>query len=233
VRGCFGVLLLAVLVVLVGVWFGAPPVAETLVRTALGPAGVRSDDLDVSIRADPPFELALGRASRVAVDGTDVAWDDYRADVLHLVMDDVDLLGRSAARTTGRLTGVLLPGVKPPGSKATVEIAGRGPSASVTITIDRSTAEAMATAAFEQKAGLHPSRATISAPNAIRFRAGQVDVSGSIAVGPDGSLGVSTPQGRVDFLGPGATDPIRLTGAAVQGDDLVLTGTVDVANLLS
>jgi len=233
VRGCLGVLLLAVVFVLVGFWLGAPPVAETLVRTALGPAGVRSDDLEVSIRADPPLELALGRASHVVVDGTDVAWDDFHADAVHLVMDDVDLLGRSAARTTGTLTGVVLPGVKPAGSKATVELAGRGPSASVTITIDRSTAEAMATAAFEQRTGLHPSRVTLSAPNAIRFNAGQVDVSGSITVGADGSLGVSTPQGRVTVLGPAATDPIRLTGAAVQGDDLVLTGTVDVASLLS
>src|SRR5262249_1181727 len=135
--------------VVVGLWFGGPTIAETMVRSALGPAGVRSDDVDVSIRADPPLELALGRASHVVVDGTDVAWDDYHADAVHLALDDVDLLGRSAARTTGRLTGVVLPGVEPAGSRATVDLAGRGPSVSVTITIDRSTAEAMATAAFE------------------------------------------------------------------------------------
>ena len=231
-RGCLFVLLFAVLAAVVGVWFGAPPVAEGLVRAGLGSAGLQSDDLDVAVQADPPLELALGRADRVTVKGTDVAWDEFHADTLDLALDGVDLLGRSAARTTGTLTGVELPGVEPPGSKATVALAGRGPSASVTMTIDRSTAEAMAKAAFEQKTGVRPSSATLSKPNLIRFKAGQIDASGAITVGPDGSLGVATPQGRVTVLEPGAADPIRLTGVEVMGDELVLTGTVDVASLM-
>jgi hypothetical protein len=40
------------------------------------------------------------------------------------------------------------------------------------------------------------------------------------------------PQGRLVVLGPGASEPIRLTRVAVKGDDLVLTGTVDVASLM-
>jgi hypothetical protein len=33
-------------------------------------------------------------------------------------------------------------------------------------------------------------------------------------------------------LEPGASDPIHLSGVAVQDGDLVLTGTVDVASLM-
>jgi hypothetical protein len=226
------VLILAVVMVFVGVWFGGPPIAERLVSIGLGTAGLRSDDLDVSIRADPPLELALGHADRVVVRGRNVAWHEYHADGVHLALDDVDLLGGSAARTTGELTGVELPGAEPRGSGATVEIAGRGPSASVTITIDRSTAEAMAAAAFERRTGIRPSSTTIREPNVIRFTTGQIDGSGAITIGPDGSLGVATPQGRVIVLEPGASDPIRLTGVDVENNDLVLTGTVDVASLI-
>lgn len=231
-RGCLGLLVLAIILVVAGVWFGGPPIAAGLVRTSLGSDGLRSDDLDVSVQADPPLELALGHADRVIVTGTNVEWDDYHADTLNLALDDVDLINRSAARTTGGLTGVELPGAEPPGSTATVEISGRGPSAAVTITIDRSTAEAMAAAAFEQKTGIRPSSTTLSAPNVIRFKAGQIDGSGAITIGPDGSLGVATPQGRVVVLEPGASEPIRLTGVAVKGDDLELAGTVDVASLI-
>lgn len=231
-RGCLGLLILVAVLLVAGVWFGGPPVAEGLVRTGLGSGGLRSADLDVSVRADPPLELALGRADRIVVEGTNVAWDEYHADAIHLTLDDVDLLGRTVARTTGELNGVELPGAAPPGSKATVEIAGRGPSPAVTIAIPRSTAEAMATTAFEQNTGIRPTSTTLSAPNLIRFKAGQVDASGAITIGPDGSLGVATPGGRVTVLGPGASEPIRLTGVAVTGGDLVLTGTVDVASLM-
>jgi hypothetical protein len=122
--------------------------------------------------------------------------------------------------------------VDPPGSTATVEIAGRGPSASVTITIDRSTAEAMAAAAFERQTGIRPSSTTLTEPNVIRFKAGQIDGSGAITVGPDGSLGVASPRGRVIVIEPGASEPIHLTSVSVEGGDLVLTGTVDLASLV-
>ena len=90
----------------------------------------------------------------------------------------------------------------------------------------------MAAAAFEQRTGIRPSSATLSEPNVIRFKAGQIDGSGAITIGPDGSLGVATPQGRLIVLEPGASDPIRLTGVEVENNDLVLTGTVDVASLI-
>ena len=230
-RGCLSVLLLAVVLVVVGIWFAGPPIAAGVVQTALTSAGLRADHLDVVVQADPPLELALGRADRITVDGTNVQWDRHPAASMHLALSDVNLVDRSAARTTGKLVGVDL-GVEPNGSEATIEIAGEGPSADVTITIDPATAEAIAAAAFAQQTGIRPSSVSFRSPNVIQFSAGSLNASGAMSVEADGSLAVSTPQGTVTVLDADATQPIQLTDVAVEGDEIVLTGFVDVAALL-
>ena len=60
------------------------------VSTGLDRAGLQSDDLDVTVDADPPLKLALGQADRVNIAATGVEWDDLRAGTLELVLDDVD-----------------------------------------------------------------------------------------------------------------------------------------------
>jgi hypothetical protein len=232
VRGCLSVLVLAVVLVTVGVWFAGPPIAAGLVQTALASAGLHAGHLDVAVQADPPLELALGRADRITVDGTDVQWNGHQADSLHMTLNDVNLLDRSAERTTGRLLRAELPGVEPVGSTATIDFDGRGSTATVAITIDRATAQAIASAAIEQKVGIRPSSVTLRSPNLIQFKIGPVDASSAMSVDADGSLAVSTPQGKVTILDPDATRPVHLTGVAVQGDEVVLTGTLDVAALL-
>lgn len=231
-RGCLSVLVLAAIFLVAGAWFGGPPIAEALVSTALATSGLHSNDLHVQVEADPPLRLATGRADRVVVDGMDVTWNGLTADTFHLTLDDVDFLGRSAGETSGRLTGVELPNVDPPGSRATIDISGPGSSALVTVTIDDATVERMAIEAFEQKLGVRPSSATLSEPNVIRFKAGPVEATGALTIGPDGSLGVSTPLGTFTVLAPSPQQPIQLTSVAVDNGSLVLTGSLDVADLL-
>lgn len=231
-RGCLSVLVIAALFVVVGAWFGGPPIAATLVTTGLTSSGLHSDDLEVTVQADPPLALALGRADRVVVSGTDVEWNGLTADTLDLTLRGVDFLGRRADQANGVLTGVELPNVDPPGSKASVDIAGPGDSAVVTVTVDSATVEAMAIEAFDQKLGVRPTSATLSEPNVIRFQAGPVKVAGALTIGPGGSLGVSTPLGTVTVLEPSPSQPIHLASVAVEGDNLVLTGTLDVGELL-
>jgi hypothetical protein len=230
-RGCLSVLIIAAIFVGVGAWFGGPPIAEALVRTGLTSAGMHSDDLKVDVKSAPPLRLAVGRADEIDVDGTGVEWNGLTADTLHLVLEDVDFLGRSAAHVEGRLTGVELPNVDPPGSKATVDIKGPGDAAVVTITIDEATVERMAAEAFQQKLGVRPKSTTLSEPNVIRFTAGPVTAAGALTIGPDGSLGVSTPLGTVTVLRPSPSQPIQFTSVAVEGGNLVLTGTFDVGDL--
>jgi hypothetical protein len=229
-RGCLSILIIAAIFVVAGAWFGGPPVAEALVTTGLTTAGLQSDDLDVSVDADPPVQLALGRADQVTIDATDVEWDGIYADTLTLVLRDVDFLSRSAANVSGRLTGVELPDVEPSGSTATIDIEGPGDAATVTITIDGPTFDAMAIEAFDEKLGVRPSSVTLAEPNVLRVTAGPISASSAMTV-ENGSLVVASPLGPVTVLDADPSRPFQLTEVAVQGGSLVLTGTFEVADL--
>lgn len=230
-RGCLSVLVIAALFVVAGAWFGGPPVAEALVTSGLSASGLRSGDLDVTVEAAPPLTLALGRADRVLVDATDVDWNGLHAERLDLTLDDVDFLGRTAGQAQGLLSGVEL-NVEPPWSKATIEIDGPGDSATATITIDGRTASAMAVEAFEEELGVRPDSVSLRDPNVVRAQAGPVEVAGALTIGPGGSLDVSTSLGTVTIVPADPSQPIELTSVAVEDGSLVLTGTLDVGELL-
>jgi hypothetical protein len=232
VRGCLFVLIVAALFVVVGAWFAAPPIAGVVVTTALSGAGVHAEHLDVDVQADPPLELALGRADQIVVHGTGVEWNGTQAQTLDLTLQDVDLPARTAAHVEGRMTGVELPNVSPAGSTATIDIAGPGDAATATITIDGRIFEAMASDAFKAKLGIRPSSVTLDEPNVLRVVAGPFTASSAISVAPDGSLQVSTPLGTVTVLDPDPSRPFHLTDVAVEGGSLVLTGTFNVAAVM-
>jgi hypothetical protein len=231
-RGCLFVVLLAALFVLVGVWFGGPPLASAVVTSGLHASGLQADYLDVDVHSDPPLELAAGHADEVGIRGTHLEWNGLRAGSIDLTLNDVDLVSRTAGAAEGRLELVDLPNVDPPGSTGTVVIDGPADSAATTITIDGETIEAMALAAFETKLGVRPDRATLTEPNLVHVQAGAVELSGALVVGPDGSIGVATPLGVVPVIKPDPSGPVRLTGVGVQDGSLVLTGTLDVESLL-
>ena len=231
-RGCLFVLIIAAAFVVGVAWFAGPPIASALVGTTLTAAGLDATDLDVSVEADPPVRVALGQADRVTIEGTDVDWNGLEARSLDLTLDDVSLIGPSAATVKGRLIGVELPGIDPPGSLATVTFEGPFDSATTTVTIDGETVEAMALAAFENALGVRPAGATLSEPNVIRIQAGPVAVSGALTIGPNGTVDVSTPLGTATIVEPDPSLPVELASVAVEGDDLVLTGTIDLGELL-
>jgi hypothetical protein len=232
VRGCLSVLVLAATFIVGGAWFGGPTLAGAVVQTGLVTAGLDAVELKVGVEADPPVEAALGRADRVTVDARNLVWNGLRARSLDLVLRDVDLVARTAATADGTLSGVALPNVEPAGSEADVEIHGPADGATATVTIDGAAVEAMAVAAFEAKLGRRPDRASLSAPNVIRLRSGGIEIVGAITVGPDGSIGVTTPLGTATIAAADPSLPIRLASAAVEDGDLVLTGTLDVESLM-
>ena len=231
-RGCLFVLILAAAFVAGLAWFGGPPIASALVGTSLTAAGLDATDLDVRVEADPPVLVAIGKADRVTVEGTDVDWDGLEARSLDLTLSDVNLLGPTARTVEGRLVGVELRGIDPPGSLATVSFEGPFDSAATTITIDGETVEAMAIAAFENELGVRPSSATLSEPNVIRVQAGPAEIAGALTIGPGGSVDVTTPLGTTTIVAPDPTLPIQLASVAVEGGDLILTGTLDLGELL-
>jgi hypothetical protein len=231
-RGCLFVLIVAALFVVGLAWFAGPPIASALVGTTLTAAGLNATDLDVRVEADPPVLVAIGQADRVTIEGTDVDWDGLEARSIALTLTDASLIGPSAAEVEGRLVGVELPGIDPPGSLADVAFEGPFDAATTTVTIDGETVESMALAAFENTLGVRPDGATLSEPNVIRIRAGPVEVAGALTIGPGGTVDVTTPLGTATIVEPDPALPVELASVAVEGDELVLTGTIDLGELL-
>jgi hypothetical protein len=232
VRGCLGVLVLAALFLGAVAWFAGPPIASALVTTGLTASGLDARRIDVEVEADPPIKVGIGQADRVTIEADDIEWNGLKARALDLALHDVDILGRRAVSAEGRLTGAELPNVDPPGSLATVEITGPADEATVRITIDGETVEAMAIAAFEARLGVRPNSATLEEPSRVRIRAGGLEIAGDLQVAPDGSVEVAVPLGTVTVVPGNRSQPFQLTDAVVENGSLVLTGTIDINDLL-
>ena len=105
-RGCLSVLIIAAAFLVGVVWFGGVPLAETVVEASLTASAFEADELDVTVGADPPLQLALGRADRVEIEATGVRWEDLRAGSMSMRLDGVDLLARTATTADGEFRDV-------------------------------------------------------------------------------------------------------------------------------
>ena len=230
-RGCLSVLVIAALFVLGVGWFGGPPIASAVVRTALTSSGLEADDLQVTVEANPPLEVALGRADEVTVEGSNVRWNDLRAESLTLTLRTVNLIDRTAESADGFLDNVDLaaPGADP--VVASVTFAGAADAAKTTVRIDAATVEQLALDAFERALGAKPDAVTLVGPNLIRVRTRLGTVDGTMEI-DSGSLVVRASIATITLVDPGSSTPIKLTGLAVHDGSLELTGTLDVSSLL-
>src|SRR5260370_30642821 len=100
-RGCLSVLILAIAFLVVGVWFGGPPLASAIVRSTLSSTGFASDTLAAEVTADPPFTLAVGRARSVAITAPRVPRNRLRLATLPRNLGSADLRPPSAATAHG------------------------------------------------------------------------------------------------------------------------------------
>jgi hypothetical protein len=232
VRGCLSVLLLGIGFVAAAIWFGGPPLAAAIVKSTLNGTGFASETLDVTVTADPPLTLAVGRTKSVAISATGVRWNGLRLASVALTLGSVDLVGRTAATADGRFGGVQLHG---PGGRpvlADVALKGAADAATTTVTIDAATVSAMALAAFESNYGVRPASATLVAPDVIRLKIAGLTVSGQLAVAADGSLVAIANGSRIHLVDPDPSLPFHLTGVAATPTALQLQGTLDVGSLL-
>jgi hypothetical protein len=88
----------------------------------------------------------------------------------------------------------------------------------------------MAVEAFDDKLGIRPTSVSLGEPNVLHVTAGPINASSAMTV-ENGSLVVATPLGPVTVLEADPSRPFQLTGVAVEGGSLVLTGTFEVADL--
>lgn len=231
-RGCLSVLIIAAVFLVGIVWFGGVPIAETVVEASLTSSAFDADELDVTVHAEPPLVLALGRADRVEIEATGVRWEDLRAGSMTMRLDGVDLLARTATSADGQFRDVEL--AVAGGDPALVGIGIKGPAdgARTTIDIDGPTVNRIALAAFEEEFGTRPDSADLVAPDGIRVRLGPSELQGRLRVEADGALVVASSLGTVRLVEPDPSIPLRLTGVSIVDGGLALIGTLNVSALL-
>ena len=230
-RGCLSVLIIAAAFLVGIVWFGGVPLAETVVEASLATAAFEADELDVTVHADPPLVLALGRADRVEIEATGVRWEDLRARSMSMRLDGVDLLARTATTADGQFRDVEL--AMAGGEPALVGIGISGPAegARTTIDIDGPTVNRVALTAFEEEFGTRPDSSDLVAPDRIRVRLGGKELHGTLRVEANG-LVVTSGLGTIRLLEANPSIPLRLTGVSIVNGDLRLIGTLDVSAML-
>lgn len=231
-RGFLGVLIIAAAFVAGIAWFGGPPLAETLVEASLTNSGFAADELDVTVRSEPPLAVVVGRADRVQIEATGVRWNDLRAGSMSMRLDGVDLIGRTATTADGRLVDVELATTDGDPALVGITIAGPADRARTTVAIDEATVNRITLAAFEKEFGVRPDSAELVAPDGIRVQRGTLELSGTLRVDADGTLVVASSLGTVRLVEPDPSIPLRLSGVSVGPGGLELVGTLDLESLI-
>lgn len=231
-RGCLFVLVLAAGVLATGAWFGAPLVASAVIATGLENAGYHAASSTVTATSNPPLKLLLGRADRVEIAGTDVAFRTFHAASLDLVLTDADIIARTAGRISGRITGAQLTTIGGQSTTADVDIAGNATSADATIVVDAATVDRVVRATFQQKFGVAVTSTTLVAPDAIRITAIGSTVEGRLLVDPSGAIAFSTSFGSSPILSLDPSFPLRFRSVSIEAGALRIDATLDAEALL-
>lgn len=231
-RGCLSVIVLAIAFVGAVVWFGGPPLASGLVTLALQGSGFSADQLDVRVTADPPLELALGRADRVVIRASGARWRGVRLASLGVTLGTVDLLARTAASADGRLSGVELDTSGGQAVVADVAFEGSADAAATTIRIAAATVESAAIDAFETTFGVRPSSAGLVAPDTVRVVLDGLTLDSRLSIDAKGSIVALAKGETIVLFTPSSALGLRLTSFAVTSSGLVLHGTLDVAAVI-
>lgn len=231
-RGCLFVLVLAAAVVGGAAWFGSPVLASTVARAALENAGFQAATSTITVSADPPPKILLGRADRLRIVGTDVDFRTFHAASLDLTLTDVDLLGRRAATIRGRVVGAELSSPDGPGATADVEIDGPADAADATIDVSAAAVEAAVTAAFRRRFGVAVLGTELVAPDVLRIRSAGSTLEGRLGVGADGAITLTTALGASELLRLDPSFPLTLRSVSVVDGSLRILAVLDAGALL-
>jgi hypothetical protein len=232
VRGCLFVLVLAAAILSAAAWFGSPILASSVISGALDNAGYHAASSTVTATSDPPIKLLLGRADRVEIAGMDVAFRTFHAASLDLVVTDVDVLGRTAGRMSGRIDGAEMITSAGETTTADVTIDGVASGADASIVVDAATIVRVVKGTFQQKFGVAVSSVKLIAPDTLRISAPGATVEGQVLVDPDGAIAFSTSLGSSPILSLDPSFPLRFRSVRVDGGNLRIDAILDAESLL-
>jgi hypothetical protein len=231
-RGCLSVLVLAAAFVLGLAWFGAPALAGSIIERSLAAAGFVGVDTSVTVTSEPPLELLTGHADRVVIKARNATLRDMRAASLSLTLSNVELVDRTFARVDGILDDVSIDASDGTVLRAS-SLGVRGPAdaATATIRLSKDVVTRLITDGIRAQAGIRVGGITLSPPDRIRFTAG-LSIDGRFDVGSDGSLGVVTSGGGSRFTLFQPPPQLRLQSVSIVDSDVVLVGTISLADLV-
>jgi hypothetical protein len=232
VRSCLFVLVLAAAVLSAAAWFGSPILASSVISGALDNAGYHAASSTVTATSDPPLKLLLGRADRVEIAGTDVDFRTFHAASLDVVVTDVDVLGRTAGRMSGRIDGAEMITSAGETTTADVTIDGVASGADASIVVDAATVVRVVKGTFQQKFGVAVSSVKLIAPDTLRISAPGATVEGQVLVDPDGAIAFSTSLGSSPILSLDPSFPLRFRSVRVDGGNLRIDAILDAESLL-
>lgn len=235
-RGCLSFLVFAAVLVAALAWFGVPPAADWLLTQVV--RGSISGDVRAHVTSDPPPRLLLLHADTLQIEGSGVTLPggSISAASLSLTLTDVDLLSRDASQVDGRLVDVTVAAAGLAGGPLpirAVTLSGPPDNLAAVVTVDASTAIAIARAEASRLTGAASAEVSLVAPASLRIAvAGQVTLARLMVVG--GSL-VAQPEsgtiGAITIVDGSSLGPLHLTAVQVTGSSVILTGRLDRAAL--
>jgi len=232
VRGCLSFLVFLAVLLGLAAWFAVPPATDWIVTQIV--RGSIAGDVHARVTTNPPPRILLLHADTLRIDGTAVTLPGgtIHAATLSLTLTDVNLLDRRAAAVTGRLDGVTIAGAGIGGGVlviSSVSIAGPPDALSATVTIDSSTALAVASADVAQLTGSSAASVSLVAPDVLRIGIQGRTLDATLLI-RGGSLVADPPAGTigpVTIVDGSLLAPLHLTGVQVTASAVILTGRLD------
>lgn len=232
-RSCLIQVLVALLVVLLLLWFALPLAVSALAAGALNAAGFNGTDTRVEVSANPPPLLLTGRGN-VHIVSSDVSLSDLHAAAVDVTLTDVDLLSREIGGVEGTLEGVQV--AAPNGDTVSIDdVSLAGPAGRTVASCDVSLAEARELAESQLASQGVKATVLLAAPNVVTLNVGGNAFKGRL-VATDGSLFLvpeSKAMPTVLLISPGRGSPFRVESVSISETHVILSGTIDVESLLS
>jgi len=232
-RSCLIQVLVALLVVLLLLWFALPLAVSALAAGALNAAGFNGTDTRVEVSANPPPLLITGRGD-VHIVSSDVSLSDLHAAAVDVTLSDVDLLSREIGGVEGTLEGVQV--AAPNGDTVSIDaVSLAGPADRAAASCQVSLAQARELAESQLASQGVKATVLLTAPNVVTLNVGGNAFKGRL-VATDGSLFLvpeSEAMPTVLLISPGRGNPFRVESVSISETHVILKGTIDVESLLS